>query len=148
VNFSSIRQGALDEREAWKELQEWLIETLLEPVFEEWLPRALLRGIRIGSGTLAAGRQDKYREVVWQPRRWAWIDPKSEVAAAVASKNNLLTSPGQIIRDTGRDPDTVWREVASDIRAMRDAGIPDNFIMQALGQKMEGSDGAPPREQE
>ena len=148
VNFSSIRQGALDEREAWKELQEWLIETLLEPVFEEWLPRALLRGIRIGSGTLSAGRQDKYRQVVWQPRRWAWIDPKSEVAAAVASKNNLLTSPGQIIRDTGRDPDTIWREVASDINAMRAAGIPDNFIMQALGQKMEGSDGAPPREQE
>lgn len=146
VNFSSIRQGALDEREAWKELQEWLIESLIEPVFTEWLPRALLRGITLPNGApLKPERIDKYRAVVWQPRRWAWIDPKSEVAAAVASKNNLLTSPGQIIRDTGRDPDTVWRELAADIKAMQGAGIPDKFIMQAMGQKMEGggNDGPP-----
>ena len=139
VNFSSIRQGALDEREAWKELQEWLIETLIEPVFLEWLPRALMRGITLpNGGQLRPNRIGKYREVVWQPRRWAWIDPKSEVAAAVASKNNLLSSPGQIIRDTGRDPDTVWREMAADISAMRAAGIPDEFIMQAMGQKETG----------
>jgi capsid protein len=25
VNFSSIRQGTLDEREHWKELQQWLV---------------------------------------------------------------------------------------------------------------------------
>jgi lambda family phage portal protein len=142
VNFSSIRQGALDEREAWKELQEWLIETLIEPVFMEWLPRALLRGISLPNGaTLRPERLDKYREVVWQPRRWAWIDPKSEVAAAVASKNNLLTSPGQIIRDTGRDPDTVWRDIAAEINAMRAAGIPEEFIAQAMGQQVTGGGG-------
>jgi lambda family phage portal protein len=142
VNFSSIRQGALDEREAWKELQEWLIETLIEPVFLEWLPRALLRGIALPNGaTLRPERIEKYSEVVWQPRRWAWIDPKSEVAAAVASKNNLLTSPGQIIRDTGRDPDTVWREMAADIAAMRAAGIPDEIITQAMGQRVTGGGG-------
>ena len=150
VNFSSIRQGALDEREAWKELQEWLIESLIEPVFMEWLPRALLWGIELPNGAaLRPERIEKYRAVVWQPRRWAWIDPKSEVAAAVASKNNLLTSPGQIIRDTGRDPDTVWRELAADIAAMRTAGIPDEFIMQAMGQKTGGGgNGQPPAEDE
>src|SRR5690606_11543503 len=44
VNFSSIRQGTLDSREHWKELQEWLIEQLVHPVFEAWLERALLGG--------------------------------------------------------------------------------------------------------
>ncbi len=150
VNFSSIRQGALDEREAWKELQEWLIESLIEPVFMEWLPRALLRGIELPKGgSLNPDKIAKYRDVVWQPRRWAWIDPKSEVAAAVASKNNLLTSPGQIIRDTGRDPDTVWREMAADIAAMRAAGIPDQFIQQAMGQITTGGGGnAAPKNEE
>jgi len=28
VNFSSIRQGVLDERDHWMDLQEWLVETL------------------------------------------------------------------------------------------------------------------------
>ena len=138
VNFSSIRQGTLDEREHWKELQEWLIEQLIDPVFQAWLPIALLSGrITIeGGGTLRADRLQKYRAVSWQPRRWQWIDPRADVAAAIEMKNNLMGSFGQFIRDQGRDPDTVWREVAQDIEQMRKAGIPDEFIMQAMGRKL------------
>lgn len=136
VNFSSIRQGALDEREHWKILQEWLIETLIEPVFDDWLPRALLAGLITTSGRpLRAEAIDKYREVCWQPRRWAWIDPQADVNAAIASKNALLQSPGQIIRESGRDPGDVWREIASDIEEMRSAGIDDEFIMAAMLEK-------------
>lgn len=149
VNFSSIRQGTLDEREYWKELQEWLIEQLLEPIFDAWLPRALLDGrITVNNRPLRADRLDKYREVEWQPRRWDWIDPNADVKAAVASKNNLLTSPGQIIRDRGRDPNAVWQEIGRDIESMRAAGIPDEYIQIALGMVTPSSDdsGNPPEE--
>jgi lambda family phage portal protein len=144
VNFSSIRQGTLDEREHWKELQEWLIETLIEPVFMQWLPRALLSG-RIKTpqgGTLRADRLTKYQAVEWQPRRWDWIDPNADVKAAIASKEHLLASPGQIIRDRGRDPQAVWQEIARDIEAMRAAGIPENVIAAVIVPK--GTGGAPP----
>lgn len=136
VNFSSIRQGTLDEREHWKELQEWLIESLIQPVFEEWLPRALLGGlITVKGRPLKPERIDRYSMVSWQPRRWAWIDPSADVQAAVASKNNLLQSPGQIIRESGRDPADVWREIAADIEAMKAAGIPEEFIKAAILDK-------------
>ena len=103
VNFSSIRQGTLDEREHWKEMQEGLIEQLLAPIFEAWLRRALLKGrIVVNGKPLRAERLEKYRAVVWQPRRWDWIDPNADVKAAVTSKNNLLASPSQIIRDRGQ----------------------------------------------
>lgn len=136
VNFSSIRQGTLDEREWWKELQEWLIESLVQPVFDAWLPRALLGGhIRVKGKTLKPERLARYAQVAWQPRRWAWIDPQSDIQAAVAAKNQLLMSPGQIIREQGRDPSDVWREIASDIQEMRDAGIPEEFIKSAVFDK-------------
>lgn len=136
VNFSSIRQGALDEREYWKELQQWLIESLIEPVFEDWLPRALLGGLIKAEGRpLPAARIDAYREVTWQPRRWAWIDPRADVEASIAAKNSLLQSPGQIIREQGRDPGDVWSEIASDIEEMRAAGIPDDFIKASILEK-------------
>lgn len=136
VNFSSIRQGTLDEREHWKDLQEWLIESLIQPVFEAWLPRALLGGhIAVKGRPLKPERIDRYAEVGWQPRRWAWIDPSADVNAAVASKNNLLQSPGQIIRESGRDPGNVWREIAADIAEMRAAGIPEEFIKAAILDK-------------
>lgn len=136
VNFSSIRQGTLDEREHWKEMQEWLIESLVQPVFEAWLPRALLGGHIVVKGRpLKPERIDRYSQVTWQPRRWAWIDPRADVDAAVIAKNNLLLSPGQIIREQGRDPSDVWREIASDIEEMRQAGIPDDFIKAAILDK-------------
>lgn len=136
VNFSSIRSGTLDEREYWKELQEWLTETLIQPVFDEWLPRALLAGlIKVGEKPLKPERLDKYAEVTWQPRRWQWIDPQADVNAAVTAKNNLLQSPSQIIREQGRDPGDVWREIGADIAEMKAAGIPDEYIMAAVLDK-------------
>lgn len=136
VNFSSIRQGALDEREHWKGRQEWLIEQLIQPVFDAWLPRALLGGhITIKSRPLRPERIDRYSVVSWQARRWAWIDPRADVEAAISAKNHLLQSPGQIIREGGRDPSDVWREIASDIAEMRAAGIPEEYIKASILDK-------------
>ncbi len=136
VNFSSIRQGTLDEREHWKEMQEWLIESLIQPVFEAWLPRALLGGhIAVKGRALKPERIDRYAVVSWQARRWAWIDPRADVDAAIAAKNQLLLSPGQIIRESGRDPSDVWREIAADIAEMQAAGIPNEFIKAAILDK-------------
>jgi lambda family phage portal protein len=150
VNFSSIRQGALDEREHWKDLQEWLIEALHEQVFSRWLRRALLAGkiVTAKGAVLPARSLEKFSRISWQPRRWAWIDPKAEVAAAVAAKNNLLMPPGQIIRDSGKDPDSVWKEYGRDIKAMQAAGIPDRFIDIAFATTVatgpaQGGDNAP-----
>lgn len=128
VNFSSIRQGTLDEREHWKELQEWLIESLVQPVFDAWLPRALLMGKLVVRGRpLKPERIDRYSNVSWQARRWQWIDPGKDVEAAVDSKNNILTSPSKIIREQGQDPQTVWAESARDVRAMIDAFIAEGI---------------------
>ncbi len=138
VNFSSIRQGTLDEREHWKDLQEWLIEVLIQPVFDEWLPHSLIRGrIRVAGKPLKPERIDKYRDVAWQPRRWQWIDPARDVKSAIDSKNAFLQSPGGIIREQGRDPDTVWREVSRDIESMRRSGIPEEYIHAALGGQLQ-----------
>ncbi len=130
VNFSSIRQGTLDERETWKELQEFLIETLIAPVYEAWLPYSLLAGhIKLDTGrSLKPERIDAYQDVQWQARRWAWIDPRADVQAAIDSKNHLMSSPGQIIREGGKDPSLVYREISEDIREMQAAGIPDEII--------------------
>lgn len=129
VNFSSIRQGTLDSREHWKELQEWLVETLVHRVFEAWLPIALLGGKLVTSKgrVLNAATPDKYRAVTWQPRRWDWIDPNADTKSAVDRKNNFLTSPSTIIREQGKDPSAVWTETARDMRAMVDALVAEGF---------------------
>lgn len=123
VNFSSIRQGTLDERETWKDWQEWLCEEFMQQVFTPWLPRALLAGLILTDNgqSLNPVRLDKYSDVIWQPRRWDWIDPVSDVKANVQAKNALLKSPSQLIRDSGQDPDVVLAQLAQDVKSQLDA---------------------------
>jgi lambda family phage portal protein len=133
VNFSSIRQGVLDERDHWMDLQEWLIETLIDRCYQSALEPALLMGLVVNNSIrLRPERIEKFRNVYWQGRRWAWVDPTKDVKAEIDAKNNMLTSPSEIIRRRGDDPDTTWRTYADDIQAMRKAGIPDEFIMASV----------------
>lgn len=142
VNFSSIRQGTLDSREHWKDCQELVIETFMQPLFDAWLPIALLSGrIRAHGKPLPAAQIERYSTVEWQGRRWQWIDPRADVAAAVTSKNNMLTSQGAIIREQGKDPQTVRQEIARDIAAQIEAymkeGIcketAESLVLRSLG---------------
>jgi len=145
VNFSSIRQGTLDSREHWKELQQWLIESLHQPVYEAWLPQALLRRQIVTEDglTLPVDQIARYEAVIWQPRRWQWIDPRADVDGAVESKNNFLASPSQLIRDQGRDPDTVFIETARDMRAQVDALVAEGFSKEEATQLVMLSMGRP-----
>jgi lambda family phage portal protein len=134
VNFSSIRQGALDEREVWKGLQEWLISTWCEWLYDRWLQRALLaQAITVANKPLRFERIDKYRAVTWQPRRWAWIDPASEVSANEKAIAMRIKSRSEVIRETsGRDPVDVWEETSREDKEM-----------SALGVKPEAMPGSP-----
>lgn len=134
VNFSSIRQGTLDEREHYKDLQQWIISALHKPVFDAWLKWRLLNGaIKTKTGkVLPAEKLSAFRKVIWQGRRWAWIDPRADVQAALEAVRGGLMSISQVIREQGRDPEVVFTEFAEDLKAMKAAGIPDDVILLFL----------------
>lgn len=148
VNFSSIRQGVLTERDHWLDMQEWLIEQLLEPVYQAWLPRALLKGIAVpgtNGATLRPERIEKYRAHDWQARRWDWVDPDKDSKTAARDIANKIKSPSQVIRERGGDPRTVWRQWANDRQAMIDAGIPEALVDATLGNPTMNSGSSTPQ---
>lgn len=135
VNFSSIRDGKIDERETWKELQVWLIKGLCRPVFEEWLAISLLKQMIVApnGNPLPASKLAAYREAHHQGRRWPWIDPKADATAKVTEIRAGLNSPTNVIRESGREPEQVYAEIAEDIQLMKANGIPENFIAVIMG---------------
>lgn len=133
VNFSSIRQLTLDAREHYKEIQQWLIDGLVKRVRDAHLRLRLLQAaVKVKGQPLAAEKFAVYRQCTWQPRRWAWIDPRADVDSAVQSIRAGLVSPSTVIREQGRDPETVFQEFAADLQAMKAHGIPDDVIHQFL----------------
>jgi lambda family phage portal protein len=141
VNFSSIRAGVLEDREVWKALQEWMIEAFCRPVYERWLTIQLAMGTITVPGKdgapkpLNPAREEKYRQVSWQPRRWAWVDPLKDMKANELAIKLGLASRSQLIREQGLEPEEVWKEIQR-----------ENELLAALGLefKVEEKTGAIP----
>jgi len=114
VNFSSIRAGVLEDREEFKQIQNWLIDAFFRPIFREWLPLAIVSG----QIKLPFTKLDKFTADTWAARRWSWVNPAQEVAAKVMAVNNLLESRASIIAEQGDDIEDVFEELAEDKKLM------------------------------
>lgn len=118
VNYSSIRAGVLEDRELWMALQEWMADVFLRPVYKHWLRNHLT----FNSG-MPATTYDKFKHHDWQPRRWAWVDPKKDIDAAVIAIDNGLKTRAQVIRESGLDPEQVWADLAAENAKLRELGV-------------------------
>jgi lambda family phage portal protein len=106
VNYSSIRQGSLDERDHWRSSQRWLIDHFCRPIYLAWLEEALARQ----AVPLPVRKRDKWQAVEFHPRGWQWIDPQKEVAANVEAVKNGFKSLADVMAEQGRDgEDTLSR---------------------------------------
>lgn len=116
VNYSSIRAGLLEEREEWKSIQNWFIETVIEPVFDEWLQLSLLSGLLTmpNGAALPAVKLDKFRAADWKPRRWQWVDPEKDVDANIKAIANGFTSRRAVIAEGAGDIEDVDADIAED----------------------------------
>ncbi len=125
VNFSSLRQGALTERDMWMQLQSWWIEWVVQPIYERWLAYAVKSGrIARGNGAIVSvDRLPSLSHATFQGRRWPWVDPEKDIGANTESVALRVKSVSQIIREQGDDPDEVWSELASDIERLKRLGI-------------------------
>ena len=125
VSFSSLRQAVLEDREAWKRKQRWLIEGMGTPVFNLWLKMALLKNKLPG---LKASDLNQLKAHKFMGRRWQWVDPlKDEQATGVAMLNGTV-NPMQILQEKGQDLDEVAEGYATFLGAM----APHLQAMQAL----------------
>jgi lambda family phage portal protein len=125
VNFSSMRSGELDERETWKLLQEWFIDSFLERLYIDWLEVVIFKpGIFTTNGRLSVEKIDKYKTVTFQGKRWPWVDPMKDVQAAILAVDNGLRSRSDVIRETtGREPEDVWKEMQHENEVIEELGI-------------------------
>lgn len=125
VNFSSIRQGALDEREVWKGLQISFRKGVVMPMYRKWLASALLNDvIAVNGKALKFNRIQKYKSVSFIGRRWPWIDPAAEQTANERAVAQGFKSRSEVIRETSnRDPEDVWDEIQRENIELAKRGI-------------------------
>lgn len=107
VNYSSIRQGVLEERDNWMKLQGWLFSSVCDDIYESWLEMSMLSGVI----PVPPERSWKFKNITWQGRRWQWVDPLKDINAAKVAIDERLKSRAEVIREGGREPEDVWLEI-------------------------------------
>lgn len=127
VNYSSARIAELSERETWMILQDWLIASLVRPVYQEWLAYSLLAGaitFDLTGKALPAERFEKfYNASRFQGRRWKWVDPAKEADANEKQLANQLTSRTRLAAEQGEEFDDILDELRAEADMIKAAGL-------------------------
>jgi lambda family phage portal protein len=121
VNFSSLRQGVLDERAGYMLLQTFARDHFYVPAFCAWTPMA----ITSGQAKLEMPPLDD--RVSWQPRGWDWVDPEKDVAADRAAIESCMMSVAESCAKRGKDWRDVARQRAAEQKFFKDLGLEPNF---------------------
>lgn len=126
VNYSSIRQGVLDDRDSFRLLQNWLIQSFHTPIYEAWLENALQNGqIVVGKSPISFSDEklDKFSQVRWQPRGYGWVDPNKDMNANLLSVRMGIKSLTEVAAEQGRDLEETLEQLIREKELLKEAGI-------------------------
>jgi len=125
VSYSSIRSGALEERDRWMDDQEWFINVFMEPVYRKWLSTSLLMGaITFPNGNaLPYSKLAKFSRHEWQARRWEWVDPKGDMEAKILAVKAGLMSPQDLCAAMGYDFEDTVDAIAMAMKLAAEVGV-------------------------
>jgi lambda family phage portal protein len=119
VSWSSVRYAAVEDRDLYMMLQDFVIDHFLTPVFNHWLKNTIMAG-RL---KLPYRRLEKYQNVNWQPRRWKWVDPAKEAAGHEKDLAMGINSPQRISADSHGDLDEIFTEIGEAVALAKEKGI-------------------------
>lgn len=128
VNFSSIRSGTLEERDQWRQKQAWMIGQFLEPVYNKWLRHSIVSGAL----RLPAAKIEKFEEVTFLPRSWAWVDPLKDMKANELAYNLRTISLSEIAEAQGKNFEDVVERIRKERELLDAAGITVQDMQEEL----------------
>ena len=125
TSYSSIRQGALEERDNYSDIQGFMIDHFVRPVFERWLGAAM----EINSFGVPLAAYDKFAEAAeFRGRTWSWIDPVKEMNSAVTGLKAGVLSLSDVAAQYGKDAEELLSQIQRDKATMEQFGV--NYALE------------------
>lgn len=146
VNYSSARQGLIEDQKTYLIQQQYLIDHFFIPVYEAFIESAVLAG-KVSIKDFHT-KKESYLKHEWVAPGMKWIDPLKEANANKIALETNQTTLAEIAGNTGND----WREIidqrALEIEYMKEKGVissepsteseePDKLIKETDDEKPE-----------
>ena len=132
VNYSSLREAALEDRETYCELQKFLVENWKTIQYKDFTNALVILG-RIPATDISDVSKHQFFG-----RRFAWVDPQKEIAAKEKEIALMLTDPISELESRGEDPEDVIARFKEWNNKLENAGLKD-FWLAAFGSKPEAA---------
>jgi lambda family phage portal protein len=131
VNYSSIRQGALEDRSMFQLYQQFVIDHFINPIFQSWLEMS----ISSGAINLPISKLDKFSNAIkFIPRSFAWIDPLKEMQSHTLGLQNGIVTYSDISAAYGRDTEELFEQHQKEIELAKQYDI--ELAYQPFGTKL------------
>ncbi len=121
VNYSSARQGLLEDQRTYKIWQQFLIEHFCREVYTEFVISAVLSG-QLKLPDFWRNKR-KYLKHVWISPGWSWIDPLKEVSAHEKALKTGQDTLARLCAERGEDWRDVLKQRAAEIKFAKELGI-------------------------
>ena len=131
TSYSSIRQGALEEREFYRDVQQFMIEHFLRPVFESWLESAM----EMNSFGIPMRQYDRFSMATeFRAKGWSWIDPVKEMNASVLGLKNGILSIQDVASQYGKDAEELMSQIQRDKALAEQFGV--HYALEPYGAQL------------
>jgi lambda family phage portal protein len=105
TNYSSARQGHLEDRRTFRAWQEYVVANVCQPVYEAFVDSCVLAGLLPIPNYQQ--RREAYLKCRWITPGWPWIDPLKEASAAEKQIGFGLATYAEVCGSQGKE----WEEV-------------------------------------
>lgn len=120
TSYSSIRQGALEDRDNYKLIQRFMLDHVILPAYEGWLAAAM----ELNSFGIPVRQYDRFLDASeFRARGWSWVDPQKEMSAAVTGMKAGVLSLQDVAAQYGKDVEELLAQIQRDKALMDEFGI-------------------------
>jgi len=128
TSYSSIRQGALEERDFYRDIQKFMVDHFVRPVYEAWL----LAAMEVLSFGIPARQYDRFADAAsFRAKAWNWVDPQKEMNAAVTGMKAGVLSIQDVAAQYGKDVEELFAQIARDKQLAEQFGV--SYALEPYG---------------
>lgn len=134
TSYSSIRQGALEERDFYRNMTMFVIEHFIRPVFDSWLAAAM----EMNAFGIPLRQYDRFSDAAeFRGRGFSWVDPLKEMNASVTGLKNGILSLGHIAGQYGMDSEELLSQIARDKQLAEQFGV--QYAIEPYGSQRQAN---------
>jgi lambda family phage portal protein len=124
ADYSPLRLSLNDDRDSWKDHQQWFIRTFREVVHREWLKQAVLAGALPSIPVQAYALNPKqYEAAQFRTRGWTSVDPTKEAAASTQDVRSGFGTLQDVLTNRGTDLEEYIEQRVREREQLKAAGL-------------------------